>query len=571
MVKLSSFINNLKFKQKLFLSYLLVLIIPLIVLGAYSFEQSKKLLLQQARYDLEDNVDQVVDNINNKITQYNTVIESISYNSSITQIFQNDYSNYYYMYNDYTEKIDPLFNTLMFIHNDIKRITVYTENNLTERRNTILSLNRIKDKNWYKEAIKNGDTQWFFIDEKVFGTRRIVGNFPNAYDNVVYLELNHSNMFDGLGIDLWKEFGILISDNNGKVIYSNENLISNEFFINPKYIQAYNKENIQLKDENIIVINKEIQAPGWNLIFYKPLNSIVIDSSRIITTTVIVSAICLLTLTLIVWLLSVKFVKRIYILNNKMKLVAERNLNIEINSKSKDEIGELTNRFGSMLKSIKTLIDELVESKHVQKEAEMKALQAQINPHFLYNSLSLINWKAITIDAEDISHITTTLSKFYRTTLNNGKNIISIKEELENTKAYLEIQSIMHDYSFEVDFNIDDSLYQFDMIKLILQPIVENAIEHGIDQKRDGKGILSVTGVQTGKRIEFLIEDNGNGMDDSLIEEVLVKHSKGYGLYNVNQRIKTFFGEEYGLSINSIKGKGTQISVVIPKYVRKAM
>jgi two-component system sensor histidine kinase YesM len=199
----------------------------------------------------------------------------------------------------------------------------------------------------------------------------------------------------------------------------------------------------------------------------------------------------------------------------------------------------------------------------------MKALQVQIKHYFLYNYLSLINWKAISIDAKDISHITTTLSKFYRTTLNNGKNIISIREVIENTKAYLEIQLIMHDYSFDMIFNIDDKLYEFDMIKLILQPIIENAIEHGIDLKRNGRGQISITGTQTDHHVEFIIEDNGIGMDEKLIEEVLVKQSKGYGLHNVHKRIKTFFGGDYGIFINSELGKGIEVRVLIPRYVNK--
>ena len=175
----------------------------------------------------------------------------------------------------------------------------------------------------------------------------------------------------------------------------------------------------------------------------------------------------------------------------------------------------------------------------------MKALQAQINPHFLYNTLSLINWKAIEADAEDISKITLALSTFYRTSLNKGKNVMSLSDELRNMRSYLDIQLMMHDYEFDVEFDVDESIGQYQSLNLMLQPLIENAIAHGIDVKTDGRGKLTITGKEDGDLIVLTVADNGVGMSDEQAARILTEESKGYGVRNVNERIKLYYGEQY--------------------------
>ncbi|WP_256217714.1 sensor histidine kinase [Paenibacillus sp. OV219] len=231
----------------------------------------------------------------------------------------------------------------------------------------------------------------------------------------------------------------------------------------------------------------------------------------------------------------------------------------------RDEIGELELRFSKMLASINMLIEEGYKNKISQKEAELRALQSQINPHFLYNALSVINWKAIAAGSEDISNVAGLLSTFYRTSLNKGKDMMSVRDELLNTKSYVEMQLIMHDDNFDVVYQIDEDVLDHHMIKLVLQPIVENAIEHGIDQKRSGKGVLRMSGTLEGGAIVFRVEDNGPGMTQELVDEVLVQQSKGYGLFNVQERIRVQYGGGYGISIKSELGEGTCVTVKLPK------
>jgi len=217
-----------------------------------------------------------------------------------------------------------------------------------------------------------------------------------------------------------------------------------------------------------------------------------------------------------------------------------------------------------MIHKIDTLIKEVYDSKLKQKEAEMMALQAQINPHFLYNVLSSINWRAIMIQADDISKTTQLLATFYRTALNKGRNIISVKEELENTISYIKIQSILHNESFEVHYDIEEEIYNYETIKLILQPIAENGIEHGLDVSQKDKKILKMTAKLQDSNICFQIEDNGIGISKDKSIEILQNLSKGYGMKNVNERIKMYYGDEYGIEIESTLGEGTKVSILVP-------
>ena len=186
---------------------------------------------------------------------------------------------------------------------------------------------------------------------------------------------------------------------------------------------------------------------------------------------------------------------------------------------------------------------------------------------FLYNSLSIINWKAIEIDASEISHIVTTLSNFYRTTLNRGEKFTSFRNEFINAMSYIDIQLIMHDYSFDVEYSIDENIYEYYTLNMTLQPIIENAIEHGIDKKRFGRGYIRIIALDKKDFIEIQIIDNGPGMDNSVIENSLIKQSKGYGLRSVDQRIKLFFGDRYGIKISSKCDEGTYVYIKLPKYI----
>lgn len=237
---------------------------------------------------------------------------------------------------------------------------------------------------------------------------------------------------------------------------------------------------------------------------------------------------------------------------------------------SGDEIQVLTNSFNDMTMEIQYLIENIKKEQKNLRDTELRLLQAQINPHFLYNTLDAIVWMAEGGQDAEVVSMVTALSEFFRTTLSEGKDYITIREEESHIRSYLEIQEFRYADILEYEIHIDPELYDFGILKLTLQPLVENALYHGIKNKR-GKGKITVSGCAKNEDIILEVSDNGIGMDAqelSRLNRTLrgeEPHDRGFGLGNVNERIRLNYGSEYGITFHSVKGEGTVATVLIPK------
>ena len=217
-------------------------------------------------------------------------------------------------------------------------------------------------------------------------------------------------------------------------------------------------------------------------------------------------------------------------------------------------------------------IEEQVTREQKQlRKAEFELLQAQINPHFLYNTLDAIVWSAEAGNEKQVVKMVGSLSDFFRTSLNKGKEIVTIREELQHVRSYLEIQQIRYQDILTYEIDVPEELYINEIPKITIQPVVENALYHGIKQKRGGGKIL-VTGVEDGADFCIRVSDDGIGMDEKRLSEVRLgltdkdpDSKKIYGLYNVNERIRLDYGDEYGISIDSKYEAGTIVTIRLPK------
>lgn len=273
---------------------------------------------------------------------------------------------------------------------------------------------------------------------------------------------------------------------------------------------------------------------------------------------------CLFLILLLGYFFSKKMVERLEQLTENMNQINLGLRKVTVVSQSKDEIGVLVRTFTRMMDEINKLISQVYEAKIKLQKTEMKALQAQINPHFLYNSLSIINWKALEADNEEISRITLALSTYYRTSLNKGETMTITANEIRNIDAYLQIQLIMHDNSFQVIKEIQEDTLSYSVPKLILQPLVENAIEHGLDVSEKEEKWLKISVCKEKDALIMAVEDNGMGMSEEQAKSIITYRSKGYGVRNVNDRITLLYGEEYHLRVKSRQGEGCRIEIVIP-------
>lgn len=546
-------------RQKLFLSYILLIVIPIGVLGLYSYYQSKLLLQKQALQGIRETIRTISDNMDYKSDQYNRIMDSIVYNTGILKIFNNDYTDVSNLSYDLRSYLDPTFNMIKGMNKEIIQLTVYTQNKLPEYGDFIQNSSRVSETNWYRSASANVNTEWYWENGNLIVARKIPDIFQLRNPSTVSMNLTYSKMFEGLQGKEMNNFGIVVRDKNSNVVYSNSAYLKHR-----PLFDAMGKSS-KIGNQEYVIIEEQIQHPNWTLSYYIPLHEVSINATSIIKATVIIVVVCFSILLMMIWMFSNMFTIPIKRLIHKMKLIENGNLDVVVSSNSIDEFGILTNRFGQMLQKINELILVGYQNKIDQQKAEFKALQSQINPHFLYNTLSAIKWKSVQAGQEEISKIVSALSKFYRTALNKGDNIIPVREEVVNMKSYVEIMLIMRESSFDVHYDFDEDIFRYVTINLILQPIVENCIEHGIAGKTDGRGKIAIAGRSRDGYIEITAEDNGVGMTEEKTREVLSRESRGYGLKNVNDRLKLFFGEEYGISIESSLGKGTVMTIRFPK------
>lgn len=569
MNKMLQLFKDLKFKKKLFLSYLVVIILPIGILGVFTYFQSESQLRVQAEQSIKNSVQKISQDIDNQFAASYNVIQYLAIEKRIRNTCDSSSPFFDNTSLDGIANTVDLIKDMINVNNNIRTLTIFVQEKIPEYSPYIRSVDSVKEFPWYEKIHQSKKPMVFYINGNLFIAHNIYNIVSNKILGVIYMKLDYNNFFESCYVPGINKYGILITDSEGNPVFSKtENLVSTAKDLQG-VLQSSESHAFQQNGVPFEKMENSVKIADWKLYFYLPSSEISTKPNDIILSTVVVIFGCIIILLMIIRLFSNTFVKRINGLNKKVKSVEQHNMNVSFSSRSKDEIGELANGIATMMDRINHLIQEVYESRIIQTEAEIKALQAQINPHFLYNVLSTINWMAIIAHNEDISHITGKLSDFYRTTLNNGSNIIIIEQELQNTKSYIDIQLVMHKSSFEVHYSVDESILKYYMPNLILQPIVENAIGHGLDKRKDGGGVLEISGCLDGNCIEFVVQDNGPGITDMRMDDLLIKNSRGYGLKNVQDRLKLFFGREYGIMIHSLEGIGTKVTIRLPKHSKQ--
>ncbi|TYA13044.1 sensor histidine kinase [Paenibacillus faecis] len=549
-------IGDFRFQTKIMLSFLLVSMIPVIVLGSFCFAATRSLLVQQSKADLNASLTQSVLAVNNQLDVYNKLMNFLSFNQEIINSANNTYTSEYEMYYQLTHVIDQNFYTARYLNPGVEQIKLYTGSNLPQHGNTVIPIEEISRTPWYPKVIKSVDVLWFARENNLYCARRILSTkHRTPKNNILFARVNYDQLFKNFEPLQAHGAEIIVTDSSGNTVYSSKGANPN----NPVSMALPRNEG------DYTVLSSAVPLAGWNVYLYKSTRLITKSAWWIALIVLFMITACIAAVVVAGTLFSRRIMLPIHRLHKSMKLIGEGNLDIKVfSSESKDEIGDLIRGFGDMVDNTKALINTVYVGEIARKEAEMKALQAQINPHFLYNSLSIINWRALRIHATDISEMAQLLSTFYRTTLNKGQNLITVSDEIRNVQSYIDIQLIMHSHNFKVDYRIEESLLFCRMPNLMLQPLVENAIIHGIENRGDGGGTLSLSVSKEEQSIVFQVTDNGIGVESERLVYLLQSPSKGYGLKNVHDRAVLMYGEPYGLTIHSVVGEGTQVTLRIP-------
>ncbi len=337
-------------------------------------------------------------------------------------------------------------------------------------------------------------------------------------------------------------------------------------------------ENMEMLDLNIRTLTSLIQDDIQKYIYDEAKNMEMLrrEVAASLLSTVRLLVFLLIVIITYIFIYSKRLSKRITEPITELCDMTEKfaggDFSVESHINSNDEMQTLAESFNSMVKEIESLVKDIHREQENAKDAELRLLQEQINPHFLYNTLDAIIWMTEAGENKKAIQVIQELSSFFRISLSKGKSEIDIRNEREHVKNYLEIQRYRYQDILDYEMYFDEEILDYHIQKLTLQPIVENALYHGIKNKRGG-GIIKVSGRLSGKDIVFTVEDNGKGMNgeelahlrDLISGKVVSDDKRGFGMANVQKRITMHFGSEYGISVNSTPGEGTTVTVRIPK------
>ncbi len=564
MKKLLHWFNGIKLRYKLAIFYSLFCFLPVMLLFWLSFLQMRSIIDDKGKMNLQSYLQQSVSSMDRTLDGYNSLSDYIAFDRTLAEVFSMEYGTPYEQYEQLTQKVDPILRTASYFHGGMQQITIYTDNGMVKHDTTVAPVSEIEETDWYQKTLEHPGLNWFvnYQEKTLFSARKLAFSGAREGVNILYMDVDYQKLFTPYAETLISECGLYITDQDGKLVFE-ESRFSGK---NQNYDLTYS-EFLEQRDRgstDYIILCEQSNTTGWTVWLYQPVGLAGEAMRPIGVMAGVTILICIFAAVLAYFITSGMVSSRIERLTHFMQEVQEGSMDMQMESDDRDEIGMLYRGFGSMMKRIRTLINEVYLSKITQKEAELKALQAQINPHFLYNTLSLINWKALAAGEEDISRMTLALSTFYRTALNRGRNVLQVETELSNTRAYLEIQSMLHDGDFDYEIEAQTEILQCESLNLILQPLVENAIHHGIEEKTDGRGKITVRGWKEDNCVWFMVEDNCVGMEQEVADKILTMESKGYGVRNVDERIRLCYGEKYAMKVESVVGKGTKMTIHFP-------
>ncbi len=542
---------NRKFWQKLMISYMAIFIVPIFIIGLTSYYFSSLAINNVINSALKSETEKTMNELSEKADRCENVLNHMIYNDRFLSLAV--------LYNSgmvESSRMDSFYNESM--------------KNLQISLPEIESMKIVSNPQSQNYNINNSSTdynsEWIRYSDQILILKPIV-NFYNGENLGIAVITINAQKFFGNNNTQNIEYGKLIYDSNMSNVLTDWNIYSNR---GRPQINLFEKDKnmVYFRGSKFIYLYKYIDNLKWSIYYIIPYSVVSKDINSITYTTLMIIAICVIFVVAISITLSLGFTRRIDRIMNEMKRVSTGDLSIKTTEYVGDEIGQLSLGFNNMINKIDTLINDVYIAKYNLVRSELKALQAQINPHFLYNCLDSINWRAILSGNGEISYLVMRLADFYRTALNKGNIISKVSNEILNIKSYLALQLDVHEDSFEITYDIPDEIMEYECINLMLQPIIENSIEHGVENMEDtDKPIISISAFIENEILIFNIFNNGPSITRENAEDALINKKIGYGLANVNERIKLAFGDDYGINIgpyNMDGESGTLCTIKIP-------
>ena len=555
--------SHLRIRTKLVIYFSILLAIPILILGFYTYHQSKENFEKQSIITIENNLSGILNEMEARSAREATYIKYLAYNLNFRKLLEERPVDRIEMAMELNNSVEPILWYYITSDSYVKGIEIITDHIDTDLGSFLKPVETMQEQTWYQSSQENFSNMWTCQNGELFISRTLLDVATVSKPiGVMRIDLFPATFFEPFDGMQYLGNGILVVDQNGNPIYSRK---TTDEVVDEVVYSAIADGNI-VDTSSYVLRSGTVPTTGWVVYYYVDSQMITGQLQSILLRTLQVVAAVIAIAFVVITLFSRSLSKRILLLKASAERVASGDLDTVIETNDTDEIGIVINSFGAMTKRLNHLINEIYKMQLEKKAVELKALQAQINPHFLYNALSSINWKAIRQGNDDISQLTSTLATFYRTSLNNGESITSVENELANIRAYVEIQRHMRDFPFCVDYEIEDGVLKLSMLNFLLQPIVENAFKHGIDYTDETQnGRLLITCHTESEHLVFTVRNNGPQIQEEKARVSLKHPGKGYGLFNIQERIALYYGEGCGISSGLDENGYTCFTVKIKK------
>lgn len=570
--------NDLSIKTKLLVSCIAVILICILVFSTTVFFSSQRYIQKETQYTVQQTVSLAEEITANYMNDIENMLFAIQSNKNIRSILTNGlHSN--------ANSMQLLESTLLSVDIYNRKTTAVRlylpdlpDQYASQGSDIVLDKRWAENETWYKNTVNAGGlTCWtVFHATKSSGfitaSRQLIDTNTHLPIGVLRIDISILQFTSILNdIQLGETGSVFLVSQNHIVNVSNKKnldvLVNDSTFMKLLKNDIIDTDLIKINGVRYLISYKNLnnsQLKVVGSVRYSELNQSI---NSLAAGIFLISLLSLLVIILMLAIVSKTITDPIYRLANTMDNYTGGE-NIELTIPSNNEIGVLYRSFNRMINTIHNLILDVNTLYEKQKISELKALQAQINPHFLYNTLDSINWMAKKYKANDISLLATSLGNFFRRSLNHGRDFTTIKNELEQIKSYVYIQKVRFKDTFDLYISVDDDILTYSIVKLTLQPLVENCIIHGFEDI-DYKGIIEITGYRKENKIILQVIDNGCGTDTEKLNKQVQREFnpqepiEKYGLHNVNQRIKLYFNQTCGLYFETNEDGGVTATVTI--------
>ncbi|MGP4041448.1 cache domain-containing sensor histidine kinase [Gracilibacillus sp. D59] len=586
--RIMSMFDHLKVKHKLLGIYLIVTAIPILLVGAYLNYSTRDIVLNHSLSEAESNVDKLELRLQTIFNRVTSIADMVYINQNLKELLENEYESTLDIYNAYNRY--PVFDDFLKYYDEIETIQFYMNKDMITDSHFIYANSLVKQQGWYQEAVsKSGRLSWVYIEDywtsqKLLALTRAVYGQSNELLGVLAIFVSPDMLKSVVEGEPYQAF---ITLDRETIIYDTEREYIGKkatFFEQEQHELGNYVLDTEFQEEHVKINVHDFQPDksldnSFQVSSVIPVNEVMKDPNAIYARGFFVIIGALSVSIFLIGIFIRSFHKRIQQLRQTMYQVAKGNFQVKKVIKGHDEISEVFHDLATTSQSVQKIIDEVYIHKikeetwkRKQKEMDFKMLASQINPHFLYNTLEMIRMKAILNKDPEVAKIVKMLSKMMRSALERTDRPVPITDEIKLMNHYLEIQTLRFGEKFSYQLEVEDSVKDFYIFPLLIQPIVENAIIHGLEPKEDD-GFIKIMIEEEDKYIQVEVKDNGVGISKDKVIEIRERlddedyflDGNRIGLHNVHQRLRLYYGDKYGIEMESIEGLGTTMSLKIPK------